>query len=168
MFEEFKDGNGRVVRIENQFTGICENRDYDENGNCIFQEFSDGKWIKREYDKDNHLCYYKDNEGYEKGKPIREQVSINKNSVNIYALERICDKYSTKNILNSLTNEEKMAIYEYVGDDLKDTGGLYIQNDDVQKLDLAIQKELNLPEHWEIEKQTSETLEKDIVEDMFE
>lgn len=168
MFEEYKDGNGRVVRRENLFTGALENRNYDENGNCIYQEFSDGKWVRREYDKNNHLCFLENNNGSLMGVPIREKVSSDENSIDIYALERICDNYSTKNILNSLTNEQKIAVYEYVSDDLKNTGGLNIQNDDIQKLDLAIQKELNLPEHWEMENQNSETLEKDIVDDMFE
>lgn len=114
MFEEYTNGKGLVVRRENLFTGAWENRDYDENGNCIYQEFSDGKWVRREYDKNNHLCFIENNEGTISGISIKEKVSSDENSIDIHKVEILCNYYSTDTILRGLTIEQKDMICDYV------------------------------------------------------
>ena len=37
---------------------------YDNNGNKIYHETSDGYWIKRKYNKNNNRIYYKNSDGY--------------------------------------------------------------------------------------------------------
>ena len=37
---------------------------YDDKGNRIYYEDSDGKWSKREYDERDNQTYYEDNYGY--------------------------------------------------------------------------------------------------------
>ena len=114
MFEEYTNGKGLVVRRENLFTGAWENRDYDDNGNCIYQEFSDGKWVRREYDKNNHLCFAENNDGAKTGISIREKISNDENSIDIYKLEIVCDNYPKDTILRGLTLEQKDMICDYV------------------------------------------------------
>ena len=36
---------------------------YDEDGNRIYTEHSDGFWVKREYDEDGNRIYYEDSDG---------------------------------------------------------------------------------------------------------
>ena len=36
----------------------------DSNGNCIYYEYSDGFWSKREYDSDGSLIYYENSNGF--------------------------------------------------------------------------------------------------------
>lgn len=114
MFEEYTNGKGLVVRRENLFTGAWENRDYDENGNCIYQEFSDGKWVRREYDKNNHLCFIENNEGPISGISIKEKVSSDENSIDIHKVEILCNYYSTDTMLRGLTSEQKNLLCDYV------------------------------------------------------
>jgi hypothetical protein len=35
----------------------------DRNGNCIYFEYSNGRWLKREYDSDGYLIYEECSEG---------------------------------------------------------------------------------------------------------
>ncbi len=37
---------------------------YDQNGNIIYKEYSNGYWEKREYDEYGNIIYYEDSHGY--------------------------------------------------------------------------------------------------------
>jgi hypothetical protein len=37
---------------------------YDSNGNCIYHEYSDGYWYKREFDVNGNRIYFESSSGY--------------------------------------------------------------------------------------------------------
>ena len=38
-------------------------KEYDDNGNCIYTEYSDGYWYKRDFDSNGNLIYYENSDG---------------------------------------------------------------------------------------------------------
>ena len=99
---------------KNLITGAWENLDYDDNGNCIYKENSDGEWIREEYDKFNNLCFSENNEGKTIGVSIRQRVSENENSIDITEIEKVYEQYSIDTILRGLTSEQKDLFCDYV------------------------------------------------------
>lgn len=55
--------NGNQIYIEYS-DGKWTKREYDENGNQIYYEFSDGFWIKSKYDDNNNEIYFENSDGY--------------------------------------------------------------------------------------------------------
>ena len=54
--------NGNEIYYETS-DGQWVKREYDENGNEIYYEDSDGIWVKREYDEKEYIIYYEDSTG---------------------------------------------------------------------------------------------------------
>ncbi len=42
---------------------VKRKRIYNQNGNKIYYETSNGHWVKREYDKNDNIIYYEDSDG---------------------------------------------------------------------------------------------------------
>lgn len=70
------DEQGNAIYYENS-DGHWEKSKYDEKGNEIYHENSNGFWAKWEYDKKDNRTYYENSDGYwfkteydEKGKQI--------------------------------------------------------------------------------------------------
>jgi hypothetical protein len=57
-----KDKNNNQIYFEYS-NGNWIKREYDENNNEIYREDSVGNWIKQEYDKNNNRIYYEDSKG---------------------------------------------------------------------------------------------------------
>ena len=57
------NNRGNLIYIENS-DGYWIKYDYDDDGNQIYYENSDGIWYKQEYDNDGNKLYYKDSSGY--------------------------------------------------------------------------------------------------------
>ena len=56
------DQNGNVIYRENS-DGYWEKWEYDTNGNELYSENSDGYWNKREYDTNGNIIYHEDSTG---------------------------------------------------------------------------------------------------------
>ena len=59
---EVYDEKGNVIYHE-QSNGYWEKSEYDEKGNEIYYENSNGYWSKREYDEKGNEIYYENSEG---------------------------------------------------------------------------------------------------------
>ncbi len=57
------DNNGNVIYQENS-DGSWAKWEYNNNGNEIYYEQSNGYWIKKEYDNNGNLIFTEDNDGY--------------------------------------------------------------------------------------------------------
>ena len=57
------DENGNEIYFENS-EGFWVKREYDENGNEIYFENSEGFWVKREYDDRGNRIYYENSDGF--------------------------------------------------------------------------------------------------------
>jgi glucose dehydrogenase len=57
------DKNGNLIYQENS-DGSWEKSEYDENNNEIYFENSSGYWEKRQYDENNNKIYYENSEGF--------------------------------------------------------------------------------------------------------
>jgi len=53
-----------LSKVYGQPVTINGNNVYDQYGNRIYFEDSDGKWIKREYDINGNIIYYETSSGY--------------------------------------------------------------------------------------------------------
>ncbi len=53
-----------LSKVYNQPVTIEDDYVYDEQGNRIYYENSDGGWSKKEYDDQGNKIYYEDNNGY--------------------------------------------------------------------------------------------------------
>jgi len=60
---EIKDNNDKVIYREYS-DGYWIKREYDDESNVIYSENSKGYWIKNEYDDASHLIYHEDSNGY--------------------------------------------------------------------------------------------------------
>jgi hypothetical protein len=58
-----KDKSGNEIYCEYS-DGYWIKREYDEKGNCICSERSDGFWTKQEYDKNSNEIFYECSDGY--------------------------------------------------------------------------------------------------------
>ena len=61
-----KDNEYSLVlsKVFNQPVTIDGNHVYDQNGNRIYHEDSNGFWVKREYDTNGNLIYWETSNGY--------------------------------------------------------------------------------------------------------
>ena len=55
--------NGNQIYLENS-DGYWEKTEYNENGKLIYYENSDGYWEKTEYNENGKLIYYENSNGY--------------------------------------------------------------------------------------------------------
>lgn len=56
------DQYGNIIYIENS-NGYWVKREYDSNSKLIYVEDSDGSWYKREYDSNGNEIYFENSEG---------------------------------------------------------------------------------------------------------
>ena len=61
-YNSIYDQNGNRIYLENS-NGIWEKREYDENGNLIYYDDSNGNWEKYEYDENGYQTYYENSDG---------------------------------------------------------------------------------------------------------
>lgn len=59
------DQRGNVIYFEDS-EGYWDKQEYNQNGKYLYRENSDGEWVKYEYDKDGDEIYYEDSTGYTK------------------------------------------------------------------------------------------------------
>ena len=59
----FYDNNGNVIYHENS-NGFWDRYEYNDQGKRTYYEDSDGFWYKKEYDDQRNLVYYGDSTGY--------------------------------------------------------------------------------------------------------
>jgi hypothetical protein len=53
-----------LSKVYNQPITIKGNYVFNDNGNLIYAEYSNGSWEKKEYDNNGSLIYYEDSDGY--------------------------------------------------------------------------------------------------------
>jgi hypothetical protein len=58
----YDENNKRIYNESSD--GYWIKKEYDENGNEIYYEVSDGYWEKYEYDKNGNMIYFEDSDGY--------------------------------------------------------------------------------------------------------
>jgi len=56
------DDNGNLIYSENS-NGYWSKYEYDANGNVIYSEWSDGFWFKQEFDTNGNRIYYENSNG---------------------------------------------------------------------------------------------------------
>ena len=61
-YNSIYDQNGNRIYLENS-NGIWEKREYDENGNLIYYDDSNGNWEKYEYNENGKQIYYENYNG---------------------------------------------------------------------------------------------------------
>ena len=59
-FEIYQDGNEVYYEYSD---GYWIKREYDSNGNEVYYESSDGDWEKQEYDSNNNVIYCENSDG---------------------------------------------------------------------------------------------------------
>jgi hypothetical protein len=57
------DDKGNIIYYDNS-DGNWFKRDYDVNDNELYYENSDGYWYKQEYDVNNNIIYYENSNGH--------------------------------------------------------------------------------------------------------
>jgi YD repeat-containing protein len=57
------DEQGNIIYFENS-NGYWYKQEYNDQGNLIYYEDSDGYWYKKEYDNQGNQIYYENNDGY--------------------------------------------------------------------------------------------------------
>jgi hypothetical protein len=59
----FYDDNGNIIYRETSEGFWCK-QEFDDNGNKIYYENSEGYWFKRDYDSNGNILYYENSTGY--------------------------------------------------------------------------------------------------------